>query len=120
MANDVVNDFKFVVLNFLLLYLWRNFCIIISFRPNADHIYQLDLQLATVGLSLLLQVDRADNPQEIRNEAKRRKDVVCVSALTGEGLQEFCDAVQEKLKVWSDFCFLGSISLINLGALISF
>lgn len=50
-------------------------------------------------MSLSLQVDRAKNPQEVRNEAKKRKDIVCMSALTGEGLQEFCDAVQEKLKV---------------------
>lgn len=31
-------------------------------------------------------------------EAKRN-DVVCISALTGEGLEEFCNAVQERLKV---------------------
>jgi GTP-binding protein HflX len=34
-------------------------------------------------------------------EAEEREDVVCVSALNGEGLDEFCDAVQEKLKVVS-------------------
>lgn len=45
------------------------------------------------------QVDRASDPQKIMLEAERREDVVCISALTGDGLQEFCNAVQEKLKV---------------------
>lgn len=36
-------------------------------------------------------------------EAERKQDVVCVSALNGDGLEEFCNAVQEKMKdsmVW--------------------
>lgn len=44
------------------------------------------------------KVDRASDPQKIMLEAERREDVVCISALTGDGLQEFCNAVQEKLK----------------------
>ncbi|XVE94646.1 hypothetical protein REPUB_Repub02eG0026700 [Reevesia pubescens] len=44
------------------------------------------------------KVDRVNDPQKIKLEAERRGDVVCLSALTGEGLQEFCNAVQEKLK----------------------
>ncbi|XP_022769064.1 uncharacterized protein LOC111312752 isoform X1 [Durio zibethinus] len=44
------------------------------------------------------KVDRVSDPQKIKLEAERREDVVCISALTGEGLQEFCNAVQEKLK----------------------
>ncbi|XWS24418.1 hypothetical protein CRYUN_Cryun28dG0100100 [Craigia yunnanensis] len=43
------------------------------------------------------KVDRVSDPQKIKLEAER-KDVVCISALTGDGLQEFCNAVQEKLK----------------------
>ncbi|KAK8585134.1 hypothetical protein V6N13_139073 [Hibiscus sabdariffa] len=43
------------------------------------------------------KVDRVSDPQKIKLEAERREDVVCISALTGEGLQEFCNAVQEKL-----------------------
>ncbi|GMI82551.1 hypothetical protein HRI_001924300 [Hibiscus trionum] len=43
------------------------------------------------------KVDRVSDPQKIKLEAERREDV-CISALTGEGLQEFCNAVQEKLK----------------------
>jgi GTP-binding protein HflX len=34
-------------------------------------------------------------------EAERKQDVVCVSALNGDGLEEFCNAVQEKMKVSS-------------------
>lgn len=36
-------------------------------------------------------------------EAKTRNDVVCISALTGEGLDEFCNEIQNRLKdamVW--------------------
>ncbi|XP_021285383.1 uncharacterized protein LOC110417380 [Herrania umbratica] len=44
------------------------------------------------------KVDRVSDPQRIKLEAERSEDVVCVSALTGDGLQEFCNAVQEKLK----------------------
>lgn len=49
------------------------------------------------------KVDKAENPEKIRSEAERREDVVCISAFTGEGLDDFCNAVQEKLKdtmVW--------------------
>lgn len=47
------------------------------------------------------QVDKASDPQKIRLDAEKREDVICISALTGEGLQEFCNAVQDKLKVQS-------------------
>ncbi|XP_050267560.1 uncharacterized protein LOC126712316 [Quercus robur] len=49
------------------------------------------------------KVDRVSNPQKIKLEAEKREDVVCISAMNGEGLHEFCDVVQEKLKdsmVW--------------------
>ncbi|OMO87519.1 heme peroxidase, plant/fungal/bacterial [Corchorus capsularis] len=44
------------------------------------------------------KVDRVSDLQRVKLEAERRGDVVCVSALTGDGLQEFCNEVQEKLK----------------------
>ncbi|KAM7521159.1 hypothetical protein LguiB_020121 [Lonicera macranthoides] len=49
------------------------------------------------------KVDRASDPQKMKLEAANKDDTVCISALTGEGLNEFCNAVQEKLKdtmVW--------------------
>ncbi|KAL5072066.1 hypothetical protein RYX36_022953 [Vicia faba] len=49
------------------------------------------------------KIDKASDPQKIRLEAEKRNDVVCISALSGDGLQEFCNAVQDKLKdtmVW--------------------
>jgi len=49
------------------------------------------------------KVDKASDPQKIKLEAANKEDTVCISALTGEGLNEFCNAVQEKLKdtmVW--------------------
>ncbi|CDP07472.1 unnamed protein product [Coffea canephora] len=49
------------------------------------------------------KVDKAEHPEKTKLEAKRGEDVVCISALTGEGLDDFCNVVQEKLKntmVW--------------------
>ncbi|KAH1204221.1 GTPase HflX [Glycine max] len=49
------------------------------------------------------KVDKVGDPQKLRLEAEKRDDVVCISALSGNGLQEFCNAVQDKLKdsmVW--------------------
>ncbi|XP_073064047.1 uncharacterized protein [Primulina eburnea] len=49
------------------------------------------------------KVDNAKDPDKIKSDAKINVDVVCMSALTGEGLDDFCNAVQEKLKdmmVW--------------------
>lgn len=63
-----------------------------------------ELEVEHSGVSdLLWQVDKTSDPQKIRLEAEKREDVVCISALSGEGLPEFCNAVQDKLKVqtWS-------------------
>ncbi|EEF52631.1 GTP-binding protein hflx, putative [Ricinus communis] len=63
-----------------------------------------ELDVASISkLMVWNKVDRVSNPSEIKLEAEKRQDVVCISALGGDGLQEFCIAVQEKLKdsmVW--------------------
>lgn len=49
------------------------------------------------------KVDNVSDPQKLRLKAEKREDVVCISALSGDGLQEFCNAVQDRLKdsmVW--------------------
>ncbi|KAL9445962.1 hypothetical protein AB3S75_013774 [Citrus x aurantiifolia] len=49
------------------------------------------------------KVDKVCDPQKVKLEAQKREDVVCISALSGNGLDEFCSVVQEKLKesmVW--------------------
>lgn len=40
-----------------------------------------------------------DDPQKVKMEAEKSGDTICISALTGEGLDDFCNAVHEKLKV---------------------
>ncbi|VFQ62420.1 unnamed protein product [Cuscuta campestris] len=48
------------------------------------------------------KVDKVADPEKIKLEAMRN-EAVCISAFTGEGLDEFCNAVQKKLKdtmVW--------------------
>ncbi|PON74590.1 GTPase [Parasponia andersonii] len=49
------------------------------------------------------KVDKVADPEKLNLDADKRGDIVCVSALNGEGLLEFCNAVQERLKdsmVW--------------------
>ena len=48
---------------------------------------------------LFLQFDKAEDPEALKLEAASRGDVVCISALTGEGMKEFHEAVENKLKV---------------------
>ncbi|KAG0603965.1 hypothetical protein M758_10G134400 [Ceratodon purpureus] len=42
--------------------------------------------------------DKAEDPEALKLEAASRGDVVCISALTGEGMKEFHEAVENKLK----------------------
>ncbi|OVA06196.1 GTP binding domain [Macleaya cordata] len=49
------------------------------------------------------KVDKVSDPSKIKMEAEKSEDIICVSALNGDGLQDFCDAVQAKLRdsmVW--------------------
>ncbi|GAB4852061.1 hypothetical protein Ancab_016254 [Ancistrocladus abbreviatus] len=63
-----------------------------------------ELDVSTIPrLMVWNKVDKASDPCVVKARAKEREDVVCISALTGDGLDDFCDAVQEKLKdsmVW--------------------
>ncbi|KAK4387499.1 hypothetical protein Sango_2356500 [Sesamum angolense] len=43
-------------------------------------------------------VDNAKDPEKIKSKAKKRADVICISGLTIEGLDDFCKAVQKNLK----------------------
>lgn len=38
-------------------------------------------------------------PEKIMSEARSRGNAVCLSALNGDGLDDFCNAIREKLKV---------------------
>ncbi|XP_057717900.1 uncharacterized protein LOC130932571 isoform X1 [Arachis stenosperma] len=71
---------------------------------NAVDKVLLELDVSSIPrLMVWNKVDKASDPQKIRLEAENRDDVVCISALSGDGLPEFCNAVQEKLKdsmVW--------------------
>ncbi|WOL18352.1 hypothetical protein Cni_G27146 [Canna indica] len=43
------------------------------------------------------KIDKADDPERLKYEAKQI-GALCISAMTGDGLEQFCSAVQEKLK----------------------
>ncbi|KAL2609080.1 hypothetical protein R1flu_027653 [Riccia fluitans] len=54
-------------------------------------------------LTVWNKIDKAEKPGKLRDEAAAVEDTICVSALTGEGIGSFDDAVQRKLKdlmVW--------------------
>ncbi|KAF9604891.1 hypothetical protein IFM89_011173 [Coptis chinensis] len=56
----------------------------------------------TMMTNCLSQVDKASDPDKLKIKANEREDVICVSALTGDGLQDFCDEVQVRLKEYTE------------------
>ncbi|WVY89218.1 hypothetical protein V8G54_034732 [Vigna mungo] len=63
---------------------------------------ELDV-LSIPKLMVWNKVDKVSDPHKLRLEAEKRDDVVCISAISGDGLQEFCNKVQDRLKdsmVW--------------------
>ncbi|CAN6440980.1 unnamed protein product [Victoria cruziana] len=75
-------------------------------QQQTDAVSQILKELDVTSIPKLTvwnKVDEVNNYEEIKLQAAKRGDVICISALTGEGLQEFCDAIQTKLKdsmVW--------------------
>ncbi|MBA0691569.1 hypothetical protein Goari_009191 [Gossypium aridum] len=70
-------------------------------EQQIDAVEKVLAELAVSEIPKLMvwnKVDKVTDPEKIKLEAERREDIVCISALTGEGLLEFCNAVQEKLK----------------------
>lgn len=53
----------------------------------------------TLPIEFFFQIDKADKESLGRAEAKCKGDVVCISAFSGEGVDAFCKAIQDKLKV---------------------
>lgn len=66
--------------------------------PSSIHIC-FPFFLSIFSFSCFLQIDRAANPKALRKLAQRRGKTVCISALTGEGMEDFYLAVEEALKV---------------------
>jgi hypothetical protein len=45
-----------------------------------------------------MQIDNTDDPLKVKEEAEKQ-GIICISAMNGDGLDEFCNAIQSKLKV---------------------
>ncbi|CAL4987081.1 unnamed protein product [Urochloa decumbens] len=43
------------------------------------------------------KIDNTDEPLRVKEEAEKQ-GIICISAMNGEGLEEFCNAIQAKLK----------------------
>ncbi|EYU36741.1 hypothetical protein ABFS82_14G295400 [Erythranthe guttata] len=75
-------------------------------EQQVDAVDKVLAELDTTSIPKLIvwnKVDNAKDPEKIKSEAENNADIVCISALTGEGLDDFCNSVQEKLKdmmVW--------------------
>lgn len=70
---------------------------VLALRNHSSLFYFLSSRL--LHFLLPLQLDRAEDPEAIRIEAAHRGNVACISALTGEGMDEFYEAVERKIKV---------------------
>ncbi|XP_039777435.1 GTPase HflX-like isoform X1 [Panicum virgatum] len=44
------------------------------------------------------KIDNTDEPFRVKEEAEKQ-GIICISAMNGDGLEEFCNAIQAKLKV---------------------
>ncbi|GMH13907.1 hypothetical protein Nepgr_015748 [Nepenthes gracilis] len=77
-------------------------------EQQMDAVEKVLLELDVSSIPKLMvwnKVDKASDPWKVKVEAQRREEVVCISALNGEGLDDFCNAVQHKLKdsmVWME------------------
>ncbi|CAM6123323.1 unnamed protein product [Calypogeia fissa] len=63
---------------------------------------ELDVRHIPV-LTVWNKIDKAKDPELLREEAAQRDDVVCISALTGDGMDDFYHAVEQRIKdmmVW--------------------
>ncbi|GAV90511.1 MMR_HSR1 domain-containing protein/GTP-bdg_N domain-containing protein [Cephalotus follicularis] len=77
-----------------------------------------ELEVSTIPkLIVWNKVDKVSDPQKLKLEAEKREDVVCISARSGDGLQEFCHLVQEKLK--DSMVWLEALVPFNKGELLS-
>jgi GTP-binding protein HflX len=44
------------------------------------------------------KIDNTDDTLRVKEEAEKQ-GIICISAINGDGLEEFCNAIQAKLKV---------------------
>ncbi|XP_078172252.1 GTP-binding protein, HflX [Carex rostrata] len=59
-------------------------------------LYELDVE-SIPKLTVWNKIDKAEDPLRLRKEAEA-EGIVCISAITGDGLDQFCNAIQDKLK----------------------
>ena len=45
-----------------------------------------------------MQIDNTDDPLRVKEEAEKQ-GIICISAMNGDGLDQFCGAIQAHLKV---------------------
>uniref|UniRef100_A0ACD5W6Q7 Uncharacterized protein n=1 Tax=Avena sativa TaxID=4498 RepID=A0ACD5W6Q7_AVESA len=57
---------------------------------------ELDIESIT-KLVVWNKIDNTDDPLRVKEEAEKQ-GVICISAMNGDGLEEFCNAIQAKLK----------------------
>lgn len=56
------------------------------------------MELGHTEMFYVYQIDKARGPDRLKSEAEKI-GAICISAINGDGLEQFCSAVQAKLKV---------------------
>ena len=65
-----------------------------------------------------MQIDNTDEPFRVKEEAEKQ-GIICISAMNGDGLEEFCNAIQAKLKVCVLPLFKKMVCFSNMSLLLS-
>lgn len=69
-------------------------------QQQTDAVDKVLQELEVVSIPKMVvwnKVDKAEDPQKVKCEAEKR-GIICISAITGDGMVEFCDAIQAKLR----------------------
>ncbi|CAD6253626.1 unnamed protein product [Miscanthus lutarioriparius] len=61
------------------------------------HLVDISHPLAQQQIDAVERIDNTDEPLRVKEEAQKQ-GIICISAMNGDGLEEFCNAVQAKLK----------------------
>lgn len=67
-------------------------------RYTSKNCWLHDSSCIVIPVWYLLQIDRTGDPQRVKSQAEKQ-GVICISAINGDGLEQFCNAIQTKLKV---------------------
>lgn len=51
-------------------------------------------------LTVWNKLDKCSDPDQVKEMAEKRQDVVCISSISGEGIDDLLKAIEAAFKVW--------------------